>query len=186
MNQGPPDYKSSALNHSATPPPRRHGYRHTTRHRLRWTIFTGKKFRRSYQDVRVNRGADHYLAVACLKLKLKKNWTGATPQRNRYDTGHLTRCTKLEEYRVTIRNKYQMLQELMEDEETVNSRKTRAEKSKAQEEYSNTNKRAKKSIRADKRKYIDGLVEEAEQAARVGNTKDGLVRHHQEVVRKIQ
>ena len=53
----------------------------------------------------------------------------------------------------------------------VNSSRTRAERSKALKEYSNTHKNTKKSIRADKRKYIDGLAEAAEQAARVGNMK---------------
>ena len=51
----------------------------------------------------------------------------------------------------------------------VNSSRTRAERSKALKEYSNAHKNTKKSIRADKRKYIDGLAEAAEQAARVGN-----------------
>ena len=81
--------------------------------------------RRSLQDVRVKRGADaapdHHLVVARLKLKLKQNWTGAIPHRNRYDIGRLKDAQKLEEYSVTVRNKYQLLQELMEDEETVDS-----------------------------------------------------------------
>ena len=45
-----------------------------------------KKFRRS---VGVKRAADvasdHHLVIANLKLKLKRNWTGAATQRNRYD-----------------------------------------------------------------------------------------------------
>ena len=45
------------------------------------------------------------------------------------------------------------------------------ERSKALKEYSNAHKNTKKSIRADKRKYIDGLAEAAEQAAREGNMK---------------
>ena len=53
----------------------------------------------------------------------------------------------------------------------INSSRTRAERSKALKEYSNAYKNTKKSIRADKRKYIDGLAEAAEQAARVGNMK---------------
>jgi exonuclease III len=48
-------------------------------------ICIAKKFRRSLQDVRVRRGADvasdHHLLVARIKLKLRKNWTGETNQR---------------------------------------------------------------------------------------------------------
>lgn len=42
-------------------------------------ICISKKFRRFLQDVKVRRGADvasdHYLVVASMHLKLKKNWT---------------------------------------------------------------------------------------------------------------
>lgn len=69
----------------------------------------------------VKRGGDHHLVVARLKLKLQENWTGAVPHRNRYDIGRLKDAQKLEKYSVTVRNKYQMIQELMEDEEIVDS-----------------------------------------------------------------
>lgn len=128
-------------------------------------------------------------------------------------------CTEVDEFRVTIRNRYQILQDLMDDDGTVdsswkvvkesyvtackevlgskkyhhkdwisaetlskirvrkekkaavNSSRTRAERSKAQKEYSKAHRNTKKGIRADKRKYIDGLAETAEQAARAGNMK---------------
>ena len=84
-----------------------------------------KKFRRSLQDVRVKGGADvasdHHLVIANLKLKLKRNWTGAAPQRNRYDIGCLKDVRKLDEFRVTIRNRYQIPQDLMDDDGTVDS-----------------------------------------------------------------
>lgn len=73
----------------------------------------------------MKRGADvapdHHLVIANLNLKLKRNWTGATPQRNRYDIGCLKDVRKLDEFRVTVINRYQVLQDLMEDDETVNS-----------------------------------------------------------------
>lgn len=47
----------------------------------------------------------------------------------------------------------------------------RAKRSKTQKEYSKAHKNTKKGIRADKRKYIDGLAEAAEQATREGNMK---------------
>ena len=65
-----------------------------------------------------------------------------------------------------------------------NSSRTRAEKSKAQEEYSKDHKNTKKGIRADKRKYVDGLAETAEQAARAGNMK-GLYNATKELVGKF-
>jgi len=75
--------------------------------------------------VRVKRGADvasdHHLVIANLKLKLKRNWTGAAPQRNRYDIGCLKDVRKLDEFRVTIRNRYQILQDLMDNDGTVDS-----------------------------------------------------------------
>ncbi|VDP74033.1 unnamed protein product [Schistosoma mattheei] len=51
---------------------------HTTENQIDH-ICINKKFRRTMEDVRTRRGADiasdHYLVVANLKLKLKKNWT---------------------------------------------------------------------------------------------------------------
>ncbi|EDO46312.1 predicted protein, partial [Nematostella vectensis] len=71
----------------------------------------GKKFRRSLQDVRVKRGADvasdHHLLVARLKLKLKKNWTGGSSKRQRYNTITLKDSKKKEEFKVTLSNKFQ-------------------------------------------------------------------------------
>ena len=53
-------------------------------------VCIGGKFRRSLQDDSVKRGADvasdHHLFIANLKLKLKKNWTSDSCQRQRYDT----------------------------------------------------------------------------------------------------
>ena len=40
----------------------------------------------------------------------------------------------------------------------VNSSRKRAERSKALKEYSNAHKNTKKSIKADHRKYLDGLA----------------------------
>ena len=53
----------------------------------------------------------------------------------------------------------------------LNNSKTRAGKIKAQEEYTTANKHAKKSIREDRRKFIDNLAEEAEQACKEGKMK---------------
>lgn len=65
-----------------------------------------KKFRRSLQDVRVRRGADvasdHHLLVARIKLKLRRNYTGETNQRQKFNMALLGDSTKREEYKLTL------------------------------------------------------------------------------------
>ncbi|VDP33209.1 unnamed protein product [Schistosoma margrebowiei] len=53
----------------------------------------------------------------------------------------------------------------------INTSRARAEKAKAQAEYTVVNKQVKKSIRTDKRKYVEDLARTAENAAREGNMK---------------
>ena len=92
---------------------------HTTENQIDHVCIS-KKFRRTLQDVRVKRGADiasdHHLLVAKLKLKLKKNWNGETGQRQRFNTGLLKDTDKLEEYRLALTNRFQVLQEILEEE----------------------------------------------------------------------
>lgn len=57
------------------------------------------------------------------------------------------------------------IQERKKKKAAVNVIRTRAEKSKVQEKYIEAYRRVKKSIRQDKRKYIDNLATEAEEAA---------------------
>ena len=186
-------------------------------------ICISKKFRRSLQDVRVKRGADvasdHHLLTARLKLKLKKNKTETTANRQKYNVSLLRDAEKQGEFRLKLSNKFEVLQDLLEDENSIDSQwqhikdalistcqevvgyrkfqqkewistetqqgiqtrkekkalvtnsRTRASKAKAQEDYTNINRMVKRSIKADKRKYIDNLAEEAEEAARNGNMK---------------
>ena len=56
--------------------------------------------------------------------------------------------------------------------EAVNERRTRASKAAAQAEYTEANKEVKRSLKKDKRDYIDSLAQEAEEAAYHGNMKD--------------
>ena len=182
-----------------------------------------KKFRRSLQDVRVKRGADvasdHHLLIAQLRLKLKKNWTSEGSKRQRFNTTLLKGGPKLNEFKLTLTNKFQILQELG-NEETVdqnwksfkeiltttceevlgprqqthkewisnetmekiqqrkkkkanlNNSRTRTEKARASAEYAEANKDVKRSIRSDKKNYIEGLATEAEEAAYHGNTRE--------------
>jgi hypothetical protein len=53
---------------------------------------------------------------ARLKLKLKKNWTGGASQRQRYNTITLKDNKKKEEFKVTLTNKFQVIEELLEEE----------------------------------------------------------------------
>lgn len=195
---------------------------HTTENQIDH-ICICKKFRRSLLNVRVKRGADvasdHHLLVAKIKLKLKKNIAPTTKKRTLYHTGSLRNQKILEEFQVEIKNRYQVLQDQIEDEQNideiwegvkqtmnttcqqilgpkkhqhkewiseetmdkikerkkrkadVNNSRTRSGKGKAQKEFNAANKVTKKSIREDRRKYVDDLAEEAERASQEGNMK---------------
>ena len=165
-------------------------------------------------DVRVKRGADvasdHRLLTARLKLKLKKNKTETTANRQKYNMSLLRDAEKQGEFRLKLSNKFEVLQDLLEDENSIDSQwqhikdalistcqevvgyrkfqqkewistetqqgiqtrkekkalvtnsRTRASKAKAQEDYTNINRMVKRSIKADKRKYIFLGIQEME------------------------
>ncbi|XP_039278781.1 uncharacterized protein LOC120350258 [Nilaparvata lugens] len=54
----------------------------------------------------------------------------------------------------------------------INTSKTRLQKKQAQDEYSRTEKEVKKCVRRDHRKYVDDMAARAEQAARIGDSKE--------------
>lgn len=60
--------------------------------------------------------SDHHLVTARLKLKLRRNWIPAYVTQHRYNTAFLRDSSKLEEFRITLSNKYQVLQELLEED----------------------------------------------------------------------
>ncbi|VDP82912.1 unnamed protein product [Schistosoma curassoni] len=62
------------------------------------------------------------------------------------------------------------IQERRNKKAAINTSRTRAEKAKAQVEYTEVNKQVKRSIRNDKRKYVD-LATTAKKAAREGNMR---------------
>ena len=62
--------------------------------------------------------SDHHLLVAQLKLKLRSNWTERTNQCLGYSTFLLNDTNKWKEFSITLSNKFQALQELMEEETT--------------------------------------------------------------------
>lgn len=84
-------------------------------------ICISKKFRRSLQDVRVRRGADiafnHHLVVARMKLKLKKNWTAKAAKRVTYNISLLKDPKTRAEFGLMLRNMFEVLQELHEEED---------------------------------------------------------------------
>ncbi|VDO87769.1 unnamed protein product [Schistosoma margrebowiei] len=207
-------------------------------------ICINKKFRRTMEDVRTRRevdiASDHHLVVANLKLKLKKNWITGQTSLQRFNTAFIQDTDKLNEFKITLNNRFQALQDLLKEEETtmednwegikealtstcqevlglkkhlltqqlaqgknrpnlksqqhhpkkrisvgtldrikekknkktaINNGRTRAEKFQAQAEYIEANKQLKKSIRADKQKYVEELATTAEKAARGENVK---------------
>ena len=65
--------------------------------------------------------SDHHFLVARWKLKLRRNWTERTNQRLGYNIFLLKETNKRKEFRITLSNKFQALQEMME-EETIDVR----------------------------------------------------------------
>lgn len=82
-------------------------------------VCIGRMFIWSLQEVRVRRGADvasdHHLLVARLRLKLKRHCTAETC-RPQFNTSPLKDTTKLQEFKITLTNKFEVLKELIEDE----------------------------------------------------------------------
>ncbi|VDO54752.1 unnamed protein product [Schistosoma margrebowiei] len=95
---------------------------HTTENQIDH-ICINKKFRRIMEDVRTSIGADiasdHHLAVANLKLKLKKNWTSGQTALQRFNTAFLRDTDRLNEFKIALNNRFQALQDLLKEEETT-------------------------------------------------------------------
>ena len=84
-----------------------------------------KQFRSSLLDVRVRRGADaasdHHLVTAKMRLKLKRN-NNPQADRRRYNVLMLQDPTVQTEYKVALANRYQALQETLEENISVEER----------------------------------------------------------------
>ncbi|VDO63019.1 unnamed protein product [Schistosoma margrebowiei] len=61
------------------------------------------------------------------------------------------------------------IQERRNKKAVINTRRTRVDKTKTQAEYTKVNKKVKRSIRTDKRKYVEDLAMKAQKAASEGN-----------------
>ena len=188
-------------------------------------ICISHKFRRSWQDVRVMRGADvssdyHLLLITTVRLRLKR-FTTANSTWIKYNVGLFRDKDTQAAFQISLSDKFQPLQELIEDNETdietqwehckklwhdtceevlgkkktqhkewifadtihkletrserktvMNNSRTRAAKARAQEEYTAVDREVNRSIKKDKRDYIDDLARQVETAAGQGNTRD--------------
>nr|KAG5698284.1 hypothetical protein BaRGS_016986 [Batillaria attramentaria] len=83
-------------------------------------ICISRKIRRSWRDVRVMRGADvssdHHLLATTLRLRLKRH-TNANSTRTRYNVGLLRNTDTQAAFRISLSNRFQPLQDLIEDSE---------------------------------------------------------------------
>ena len=82
-------------------------------------ICISQRFRRSMQDVRVYRGADaasdHHLVLTKLNLK-QKSRIEKRKNRTRYNVEFLKDKERMETFRITLSNKYEALQDLLDEE----------------------------------------------------------------------
>ena len=86
-----------------------------------------RKFRKSLQDVRVRRGADvasdHHLLVShVIKTQSEERFSGQKNERPRYDVTLLKDSNKLEEFNIKLQNRFEVLQDLMVEEESIEGR----------------------------------------------------------------
>ena len=90
-------------------------------------VLINKRFRNSVEDTRVFRsadlGSDHYLVCTTIRLKLKRPPRQKKTGRVKYDTSKLGNEDTLKEFKVTLRNRFQVLQQeggdLEEDQHEV-------------------------------------------------------------------
>ena len=84
-------------------------------------ICISRKFRRSWRDVRVMRGADvssdHHLLVTTVRPRLKR-FTITNSTRTKYNVELLRNKDTQAAFQINLSNRFQPLQELIEDDET--------------------------------------------------------------------
>ena len=78
------------------------------------------KFRRSLEDVRVLRGADigsdHHLLLAKIKIRLKYYGAKSSEKRPKYQVNLLGTQGKQDEFKLELKNRFQLLEELVEED----------------------------------------------------------------------
>ncbi|VDP33865.1 unnamed protein product [Schistosoma mattheei] len=132
-------------------------------------IWISKKFRRSIEDVRTRKGAvitsNHNLVAGKIKVMLRKDWTTGKTALSSFSTSFVQNTDKL------CMETLHKIQERKNNKITINNSRTKTEKVKSQIEYTEANKEIKKSIRADKQKYVKDLTTTSEKAVIAGNMK---------------
>ena len=92
-------------------------------------VCISRKFRRSLEDVRAMRGADaatdHYLVIAKVKLKLRCYKPNVQGTRIKYQTSLLRDSQTKDDFKLTLTNRFQPLQDLQQEETNVNELWTR-------------------------------------------------------------
>ncbi|VDP17492.1 unnamed protein product [Schistosoma margrebowiei] len=92
-------------------------------------------------------------------------YLGTWNVRTMWDTGRAFQlAAEMRRYNLEI-------QERRNKKAVINTSRTRAEKAKAQAEYTVVSKQVKKSIKTDKRKYVEDLAKTEEKVAREGNMR---------------
>ena len=185
-------------------------------------ILINKRFRNSVRDTRVYRsadvGSDHYLVCTTIRLRLRRPPRERHTSRVKYDTSRLGNEEVVKTFNITLRNRYQALQEeeleteegvgevekafevlrkaytetaenvlgkprkkkkpwiseaswhLVDEREKLNKKilSTRSERVRNQlrAKYVEKNREVKRSIKADKKRWLDNVANEAEEAAR--------------------
>ena len=189
-------------------------------------VLINKRFRNSVKDTRVYRsadiGSDHYLVCTTVKLRLRRMPMVKKCTRTKYDTAKLKNEDILKTFSITLRNRYQVLEDeapvvcgddeverdfqVMEkaftevaneilgkprkmkkpwiseeswslvDQRGVFKKKilgTHSERVKRQiqVQYVAKDREVKRSIKADKKKWMENIASEAEEAARSQHMK---------------
>lgn len=113
-------------------------FKHKRIHKVTWVspdsvtenqidhVCINRKFRRSLQDVRARRGADvasdHQLVVSKVQLKLRRDTSRQKNRRPRYDVTLLRDPSKCQEFNIKLQNRFEVLQDLLVEEESVQGR----------------------------------------------------------------
>ncbi|VDP32583.1 unnamed protein product [Schistosoma curassoni] len=160
-------------------------FTHKRIHKITWTspdnttqnqidyICINEKFRRTMEDVRTQRGGDkafHDLLNG-EGTTMESNWKGIKGAIT--STYHEVLGHKKHHHKgwITVDN-LDKIQERRKKKAAINTKRTRAEKAKVQTEYTEVNKQVMRSIRTDKRKYVEDLAMTAEKSAREGNIRE--------------
>ncbi|VDO71550.1 unnamed protein product [Schistosoma margrebowiei] len=92
---------------------------HTTENQIDHICVT-TKFRKTMEEMGgADLASDHHLVVAKTELKLRKHWkTGETALQS-FNTAFLRHNDKLNQFKITLNNRSQALQDLLTEEETM-------------------------------------------------------------------